>query len=98
MQVALSYAGPADASAIANTAWRQGRYELAETAIRVVYDAVRQTSGPDDLDVLAIRNNLAVVLQDQGKTAEAEGGVPGHPGGPRRAAGRGPARGAGGRP
>jgi eukaryotic-like serine/threonine-protein kinase len=87
VQVALSYAGPADASAIANTAWRQGRYELAETAIRVVYDAVRQTSGPDDLDVLAIRNNLAVVLQDQGKTAEAEaeyrailaarGGLPG---------------------
>ena len=53
----------------------------------MVYDAVRQTSGPDDLDVLAIRNNLAVVLQDQGKTAEAEaeyrailaarGGLPG---------------------
>lgn len=69
---ALSYAGPADASAIANTAWRQGRYQLAETAIRVVYDAVRQTAGPDDPEVLAIRNNLAVVLQSQGKAAEAE--------------------------
>ncbi len=69
---ALSYAGPADASAIANAAWRQGRYRLAEAAIRVACDAVRQTAGPDDPEVLAIRNNLAVVLQDQGKTAEAE--------------------------
>lgn len=72
VQTALSYATPADASTIANTAWRQGRYRLAEAAIRVVYDAVQQTSGPDDPDVLAIRNNLAVVLHDQGKLAEAE--------------------------
>lgn len=72
VRTALSYAGLADASVIANTAWRQGRYQLAEAAIRVVYDAVLQIADPDDPDVLAIRNNLAVVLQDQGKLAQAE--------------------------
>jgi len=69
---ALSYARPGDASMIANTAWRQGRYELAETAIREVYEAVRQTSGAADPEALAVRNNLGVILQARGKPAEAE--------------------------
>jgi tetratricopeptide (TPR) repeat protein len=71
-RTALSYAGPGDASMIANAAWRQGRYELAETAIREVYEAVRQTSGAADPEALAVRNNLGVILQTRGKPAEAE--------------------------
>jgi len=71
-RVALSYAGPDAAGVIALTAWRQGRYELAELAIRKVFDAVGQRSSPDDPDIVAVRNNLAAILHAQGKLSEAE--------------------------
>jgi tetratricopeptide (TPR) repeat protein len=71
-RAALSSAGPDAAGAIALTAWRQGRYELAEAAIRKALDAEGQTAGPDDADTLAARNNLAAILQAQGKLGEAE--------------------------
>jgi eukaryotic-like serine/threonine-protein kinase len=71
-RAALGFAGPDAAGAIARTAWRQGRYELAEVAIRQALDAVGQIAGPDDADILAVRNNLAAILQAQGKLGEAE--------------------------
>jgi tetratricopeptide (TPR) repeat protein len=70
-RVALSFAGPDAAGAIALTAWRQGRYDLAEAAIRKVTDAVPQGGDPSDADTIAVRNNLAAILQAQGKLSEA---------------------------
>ena len=72
VRAALSYAGPEDASMIAAAAWRQGRYELAEIAIRKVYDSVLGVSASDHRDALAARNNLAVVLHAQRRLDEAE--------------------------
>ncbi|MGH3219112.1 MAG: tetratricopeptide repeat protein [Streptosporangiaceae bacterium] len=71
-RVALSYAGPDAAGAIALTAWRQGRYELAELAIRKVVDTIGRRSDPNDPDTLAVRNNLAAILYAQGRLGEAE--------------------------
>ncbi len=71
-RAALSYAGPDAAGAIALTAWRQGRYDLAELAIRKVVDTIGKRSGPNDPDILAVRNNLAAILHAQGRLGEAE--------------------------
>ena len=69
-RAALSFAGPDAAGAMARTAWRQGRDQLAEVAIRKAL--VGQTADPDDSDTLAVRSNLAAILQAQGKLEEAE--------------------------
>jgi eukaryotic-like serine/threonine-protein kinase len=71
-RAALSYAGPDAASAIALTAWHQGRYGLAELAMRKVFEAIGQRFGPEDPDTLAVRNNLGAALHAQGRLGEAE--------------------------
>jgi eukaryotic-like serine/threonine-protein kinase len=70
-RIALIHAGPDAAGAIALTAWRQGRYELAELAIRKVVGAIGQRPDPNDPDTLAVRNNLAAILHAQGRLSEA---------------------------
>jgi tetratricopeptide (TPR) repeat protein len=71
-RAALDYAQPGDAGGIAAIAWRQGRLELAKTALQRQYEAVSHEADVDVPTVLAIRNNLAIMLQVQHKFAEAE--------------------------
>jgi eukaryotic-like serine/threonine-protein kinase len=69
---ALRYAAPADATTIAVTAWNQGRYPLAEIAIRQAHTARQGECGPDHPDTLTSRSILASVLQGLGRLGEAE--------------------------
>jgi tetratricopeptide (TPR) repeat protein len=71
-RAALEHASPGDAGSIAGTAWRQRRHDLAEVALRRQYAAVSRDSGVDAPVVLAIRNNLAIMLQVRHRLAEAE--------------------------
>jgi hypothetical protein len=68
----LDHASPGDAGSIAGTAWRQRRHDLAEAALRRQYAAVSQEATADIPVVLAIRNNLAIMLQVRRRLAEAE--------------------------
>lgn len=71
-RASLEHASPADAGSIASTAWRQRRHDLAEAALRRQYAAVSREAGADAPVVLAIRNNLAIMLQVRRRLAEAE--------------------------
>jgi tetratricopeptide (TPR) repeat protein len=71
-RAALGHAPPDDAGSIAATALRQGKHMLAEAALRRQYDAVSREAAVDAPVVMAIRNNLAIVLQVQRRLAEAE--------------------------
>ncbi|MBV9382733.1 MAG: tetratricopeptide repeat protein [Streptosporangiaceae bacterium] len=72
VRAALCYAEAADASNIAVTAWHQGRYPLAEIAIRQAYAAFSRAFGSTAAETLASRNNLAVVLHAEGRLGDAE--------------------------
>ncbi|MEU6793998.1 tetratricopeptide repeat protein [Nonomuraea wenchangensis] len=63
---------PEDADQIGLTAYRQGRYPLAEQAYRTAYHLHQQTHGNDAPDTLASRDNLASVLRARGRLEEAE--------------------------
>jgi eukaryotic-like serine/threonine-protein kinase len=71
-RAALRQAGPGDAGGIAATARRQGRYQLAEAALRQQLAAISAAADPDASEVLAVRNNLAIILQAQDRQTEAE--------------------------
>ena len=71
-RAALKHAFPGDAGSIAGTAWRQRRHDLAEAALRQQYEAISRAASVDAPVVLAIRNNLAIMLQVRHKLAEAE--------------------------
>jgi Tetratricopeptide repeat len=71
-RAALEHASPGDAGSIAGTAWRQRRHDLAEAALRRQYAAVSREAGVDAPAVLAIRNNLAIMLQVRRRLPEAE--------------------------
>ena len=74
VQAAIDSAGPADADSLAFTAYVQGRYTLAECTWRKAYQAKANDPdiGPDHLDTLASRSNLALVLGDLGRLDEAQ--------------------------
>ena len=62
---AIGFAGPADADSLADTAYAQGRYALAERAWRQAYQARASDPaiGPDDPGTVATRSNLARLLR-----------------------------------
>jgi hypothetical protein len=66
--MAIDHAGPADAAWLAFTAHAQARYALAEHGYRKALEAMANDSGlgPNNLDELRIRNNLALVLHERG--------------------------------
>ncbi|MES9602160.1 tetratricopeptide repeat protein [Actinomadura sp. NPDC000929] len=68
----LAHASPSEASNLATTALAQGRYLVAETALRQALASSQDQHGPDHPDTLASRGNLATVLQDLGRLEEAE--------------------------
>ncbi|GAA2134612.1 tetratricopeptide repeat protein [Actinomadura napierensis] len=68
----LAHADAADAMNLADTASDQGRYRLAETALRQAVAANHDQHGPEHPSTLASRNNLASVLHDLGRLEEAE--------------------------
>jgi tetratricopeptide (TPR) repeat protein len=74
VRAAIDAAEPADTDSLASTAHTQGRYRLAEYAWRRAYRAKANNLaiGPEHPDTLTSRNNLATVLRDLGKLAEAE--------------------------
>ncbi|TMR07015.1 tetratricopeptide repeat protein [Actinomadura soli] len=67
---ALAYASPADSLSIAGAAYSQGRYQLAEHALRQATEHDRHR--PDHPDALARRSNLAALLRRLGRLDEAE--------------------------
>jgi tetratricopeptide (TPR) repeat protein/membrane protein YdbS with pleckstrin-like domain len=71
---AISFASPADADSLADTALAQGRYSLAEHAWRLAYQtrANDPSFGPGHPDTLTSRNNLANALYWLGRLEEAE--------------------------
>ena len=72
IRAALRFAGPADATVIAATAWWQARFELAEAGFLAAYNHLLRTDGPDAATTLAGRNDLAVALHALGKLPDAE--------------------------
>jgi len=74
VRAAIDAAGPADADSLADTAYKQGRYVLAEYAWRQAYQARANDPaiGPDHPDTLTSRSGLANALHDQGKLEQAE--------------------------
>lgn len=70
VQAAVGFAGPAEADALAATAFTEGRYVLAEEAYRHAYGL--RAGDPDDLATLGTRNKLALVLKALGRLQEAE--------------------------
>lgn len=71
---AIQAASPADADSLAETAYAQGRYPVAEHAWRQACQANTSNPqlGPEHPDTLTIRGNLAFVLRVQGRLEEAE--------------------------
>jgi tetratricopeptide (TPR) repeat protein len=69
---ALRYADATEAASLADTAQYEGRYRLAETAIRQALADHQAEHGADHPDTLTIRNNLATVLYSLGRLQEAE--------------------------
>lgn len=57
---------------IADVRYNQGRYSDAESILREVLKERERVLGPEALDTLNARNNLANALDDQGKYVEAE--------------------------
>ena len=74
VHVAIHSANPADADSIAEVAYSQGRYSLAEYAWRwaVQKRESDRLLGPEHPDTLTSRSNLAVVLDSLGRLEEAE--------------------------
>ncbi|GAA1016658.1 hypothetical protein GCM10009556_059290 [Acrocarpospora pleiomorpha] len=73
IQTALTHVyHPDDADQIASTADRQGRYHLAEPALRIALTFHRQWSGEEHPDTLTDRGDLAFVLRALGRLGEAE--------------------------
>jgi tetratricopeptide (TPR) repeat protein len=69
---ALRHADATQATNLADTAQDEGRYRLAETAIRQALAAGQAEHAADHHSILASRNNLALVLRDLGRLEEAE--------------------------
>ncbi|MFJ2030537.1 tetratricopeptide repeat protein [Streptosporangium sp. NPDC087985] len=61
-----------DADQIASTAYRRGRYHLAESGYRTTLTLRRQELGEEHPSTLTSRNNLALVLGELGRLEEAE--------------------------
>ncbi len=74
---ALAFAGAADATSIAATAYNQGRWPLAGAAWRLGYQLLASDpgAGQEHPDTLTCRGNLADVLRDLGQLDEAEAGI-----------------------
>jgi tetratricopeptide (TPR) repeat protein len=74
MLATLDYAGPDDADSLAYTAYAQNRYMLAEHGWRKACQAKAgdPAIGADHVSTMASHNNLAVVLRELGRLAEAE--------------------------
>ena len=74
IRAAISHATPADANSIAEVAYAQGRYQLAERGLRraLSMQATDPHLGAEHPDTLASRNNLAEVLHDLGRLEDAE--------------------------
>ncbi|MFG1614618.1 tetratricopeptide repeat protein [Nonomuraea wenchangensis] len=63
---------PDDADQVAATAYRQGRYQLAEQARRTALNLHNQIRGHDAPSTLICRSNLALVLNALGRLEESE--------------------------
>ena len=74
VEAAIDSASPADADSLGSTAFAQGRYTLAERALRKAYQAKANDLdiGPDHPDTLNSRSNLAHVLGNMGRLDGAE--------------------------
>jgi eukaryotic-like serine/threonine-protein kinase len=68
---ALEYADAVDAADVYLTAWSQGRYQLAETAIRHALAIHKWQLGPDHPSTLTSRKNLDAVQADLLRPREA---------------------------
>ena len=71
MDAAVAVSAPIDASSIAETAYGNGCYGLAEAAMLRAYRGQAQTLGPDHPDTLASRSFHANVLRELDRPAEA---------------------------
>ena len=76
VRAAIDTGDPADTDSLAETAYHQGRYALAEYAYRQAWQA--KVSSPDfgaeHPDTLSTRSNLVNVVRDLGRLEEAEAG------------------------
>lgn len=71
LQAAVAASTPIDAGNIGDTAYDQGRYELAEAALLRAYQGQAEELGPEHPNTLASRAFHANVLRDLGRPAEA---------------------------
>lgn len=71
LEAAVAVSAPGDAANIADTAYCNGRYELAETASRHAYRNQASTLGPEHPDTLASRLSHAHILRALDRPAEA---------------------------
>jgi tetratricopeptide (TPR) repeat protein len=69
---ALRYADATEAANLGDTAQHEGRYRLAETALRQALTAQQDQHGADHPATLVTRKNLANVLGYMGRLQEAE--------------------------
>jgi tetratricopeptide (TPR) repeat protein len=74
VQAAIDAGDPADSSSLADTAYAQGRYALAEYAYRRVWQAksIMPSLGAEHPDTLTSRSSLALALDGLGRLEEAE--------------------------
>jgi tetratricopeptide (TPR) repeat protein len=72
IEAALTVSSPADADSIGELAYEHGRYDLAEKAFHVSYQARAETLGAEHLDTLTARADHAYMLRDLDRPAEAE--------------------------
>ena len=72
LEVALATAAPVDADNIADTAYDQGRYQLAEAAWLSAYRTRADHLGPDHADTLAARASHANALRKLERYTECE--------------------------
>jgi tetratricopeptide (TPR) repeat protein len=72
LRAAVSYADGAELFAIGQTAYRQGYYEVAAHAHSAAVQWDSNHAGPEDLDTLTSRNELALALRALGRLEEAE--------------------------
>jgi tetratricopeptide (TPR) repeat protein len=72
MEAALDVSSAADADSIGGIAYAHARYQLAERAFWVAYQARVEELGEEHLDTLDVRATRANMLRDLGRPAEAE--------------------------